>query len=410
MNNCDAPGLMPISDALTAMSDAIQTIAHTETISLMKANNRVLAKDVLSTINVPPEDNSAMDGFAIIASDLAKNNRLQIAGTSLAGSPFAGELRTGQCVRIMTGGVIPKGADCVVMQEQVAVQDDMATFSYQPNCGENVRCTGEDIKEDEVVVSQGTLLTPAHLSLIASVGVDSCLVFCKPKVAIIATGDELTPAGEPLKPGAIYESNRYALTGLLENVGAEVTDFGIIEDAPDKIELAFLEADKRCDLIITCGGVSVGEADYVKQVLEKLGSINFWKVAIKPGKPFAFGKLSNAWFCGLPGNPVSSYVTFEQLVIPLLRKLSGMPSKKPLELAAITEAPLRKRPGRADFQRGVFRIDEHGKVFVKAQGRQGSGIMSSVARANCYIVLDKDCDDVPQGTQVFIQPFSQGVK
>ena len=405
MNNCDAPGLLPIPQAINNMLSAISTINSFELINLIEANNRVLAEDILSTVAVPPANNSAMDGYAIATESLKHSDTLELLGTSLAGQPFSGRLTKGGCVRIMTGAIIPEGANAVVMQEQTEQHGNQIKFVHTPCSGENIRLAGEDIPRDSVVIKKGTLLTPAHLSLIASVGVAKCRVFSKPKVAVIATGDELTPPGQALQQGGIYESNRFALRGLLENFGADMVDLGIIEDNPEALEKAFEQADKNSDLIISSGGVSVGDADYVKDVLHNLGNIDFWKVAIKPGKPFAFGKLNHAWFCGLPGNPVSSFVTFEQLVSPLLAKLSGQGEYEKLELIATTEGKLRKRPGRADFQRGIYRIDENGNLLVKANGKQGSGIMSSVANANCYILLDKDSDDVAEGTPVVIQPF-----
>jgi molybdopterin molybdotransferase len=255
------------------------------------------------------------------------------------------------------------------------------------------------------VVTKGTKLTPAYLALIASVGIVEVSVIRHIKVGLIATGDELTPPGQPLSDGAIYESNRYAISALLKTFPVVLFDFGIVKDNKEDLKAVFEQAGNHCDLVLSCGGVSVGDADYVKEILDDLGSISFWKVAIKPGKPFAFGQLGNAWFCGLPGNPVSSYVTFEQLVTPVLQKLSGQTYLPTPYFVAKAACLIKKRPGRTDYQRGIFYRDEHGKLWVKPNGKQGSGIMSSIAHANCYMVLEQNADDVQQGEAVNIQPF-----
>jgi molybdopterin molybdotransferase len=412
--SCDTPGLLPISDALHAMLGAITAIDDSHWCPLSDANGRIVADDVISPVMVPPADNSAMDGYALRAADLATNATLSLIGTALAGSPFNGQVRQGQCVRIMTGAVIPPGADSVVMQENTRVLDAIHSesntpvieFLQHPARGNSVRLAGEDITQGEVILSKGCRLQPAHLALLASVGINQLKVVRRVKVGLIATGDELTYPGETLKAGAIYESNGYALSAMLKEFGAEVINFGIVTD--DKIQLrqAFIQADKTCDLVISSGGVSVGEADHVKDILHQLGQVNFWKVAIKPGKPFAFGKLSQAWFCGLPGNPVSSYVTFEQLVKPLLEKLAAQAVRPAEYFIASAACDIKKRPGRADYQRGIYFRDEAGALWVKPIARQGSGIMSSITQANCYLVLAQDCANITQGQLVTIQPFN----
>jgi len=361
--------------------------------------------DVVSNINVPPNDNSAMDGYAMRCEDLIDNNQLQLVGTALAGAPFKHKVLAGQCIRIMTGAVIPQGADSVVMQENTETQDGLVIFKQIPKWGNSVRKAGEDIQQGSVVVTKGTKLTPAYLALIASVGIAEISVIRHIKVGLIATGDELTHPGHPLTDGAIYESNRYALSALLTTFPVVLFDFGIVKDDKDDLKAIFEQAGSHCDLVLSCGGVSVGDADYVKEILDELGSINFWKVAIKPGKPFAFGQLGNACFCGLPGNPVSSYVTFEQLVKPVLQKLSGQTYLPTPHFVAKAASLIRKRPGRTDYQRGVFFRDEQGELLVKPNGKQGSGIMSSIAHANCYMILEQDTEDVQEGEAVNIQPF-----
>ena len=409
IETCDNPGLLPIQAAISNMLGQVMPVLESEQIELEEALGRVLAEDVISNINVPPNDNSAMDGYAMRFEDLSDTHTLQLVGTALAGKPFKETVLAGQCIRIMTGAVIPQGANSVVMQENTELKNNGVMFKQIPELGNSVRKAGEDIQQGQVVITKGTKLTPAYLALIASVGIAEISVIRLIKVGLIATGDELTLPGEPLMDGAIYESNRFALTALLNVFPVVLFDFGIVKD--DKIDLkaAFQQAGSHCDLVLSCGGVSVGDADYVKEILDELGTINFWKVAIKPGKPFAFGKLrgqvSHAWFCGLPGNPVSSYVTFEQLVTPVLQKLSGQTLTATPHFVAKAACVIKKRPGRADYQRGIFYRDEQGELWVKPNGKQGSGIMSSIANANCYIVLEQDASDVQQGEAVNIQLF-----
>jgi molybdopterin molybdotransferase len=409
IETCDTPGLLPIQSAISSMLKQIIPILESEQIELEDALCRVLAEDVVSNISVPPNDNSAMDGYAMCYESLIDNNQLTLVGTALAGTPFKQKVLAGQCIRIMTGAVIPQGADSVVMQENTDVKDDLVIFKQIPECGNSVRKAGEDIQQGSVVASKGTKLTPAYLALIASVGVAEVSVIRLTKVGLIATGDELTAPGQPLIDGAIYESNRYALSALLKAFPVVLFDFGIVKDNKSDLKAVFEHAGNHCDLVLSCGGVSVGDADYVKEVLDELGSINFWKVAIKPGKPFAFGQLKsqsgNAWFCGLPGNPVSSYVTFEQLVTPVLQKLSGQTYLPSPHFVAKAACLIKKRVGRTDYQRGIFYRDEQGELLVKPNGNQGSGIMSSIANANCYIVLEQGSENVQPGEAVNIQPF-----
>lgn len=405
MSACDTPGLMPIKHALDAMLNEVNATVDPESIPIIEACDRILAIDVLSPIDVPPADNSAMDGYAVATSDFVTKKALKLVGTSLAGSPYNSRLQAGQCVRIMTGAVIPAGADAVVMQEQTTVDKDKVTFLNVVSAGNNVRRAGEDIKKDSQVLVAGTKLQPAHLSLLASIGVAEISVFRPVRVALMATGDELTPPGQPLNAGAIYESNRYALYAMLVKLGCQVMDLGIVTDDKTALRTAFDQASRHNDLILTSGGVSVGDADFVKDVLTETGQVGFWKVAIKPGKPFAFGRVGQTLFCGLPGNPVSSFVTFQQLVIPLIRAISGQSPTLPFVLKAKTTAAIRKRPGRADFQRGLYQFSEHGELLVEAHGRQGSGVMSSISSANCYILLKQNDGDIESGTEVDIQPF-----
>lgn len=404
-DDCAAPGLLPIKLALELMLAEVSALQDIGSIEILQAHKRVIAEDINAGINVPPADNSAMDGYALRAEDLATNDSLKLVGTALAGIPYGAQLGKGKCVRIMTGAVIPQGANAVVMQEQTEISGHNIAFTTKPNAGANIRKAGEDIASGSKVLNRGTKLRPVHLSLLASLGIAQVNVIRTLKVALIATGDELTSAGEALKPGGIYESNRFALHAMLSDLGFEVIDMGIVKDDKEALRAAFTKADQLADLVISSGGVSVGDADYVRLILAELGQINFWKVAIKPGKPFAFGKLKSAWFCGLPGNPVSSYVTFQQLVLPLLSKLSGENMQPPQTLIAISDKPIRKQAGRADFQRGSYWLDETGQLKVSVQGKQGSGIISSIANANCYILLEREDSDLPTGSRAKIQPF-----
>lgn len=405
IQTCDAPGLMPISSAIENILDQVRPILENELVELDEALGKVLSSDVMANIKVPPKDNSAMDGYAMRSEDLTDHKTLTLIGKALAGAPFTGEVKSGECIRIMTGAVIPKGANAVVMQENTQVNDNKVTFNQIPARGNSIRKAGEDIQQGQIVVAKGTKLSPSHLALIASVGVAQVKVCRQLKVGLIATGDELTPAGMPLPDGSIYESNRVVLKAMLQDYPVQVFDFGIIKDDKPSLTEVFNQAGALCDLVLSCGGVSVGDADYVKEILDELGSINFWKVAIKPGKPFAFGQLGKAWFCGLPGNPVSSYVTFEILVSTVLRQMSGQTAKPAAYFVAKAACDIRKRPGRADYQRGIFYRDEQGELWVTPNGKQGSGIMSSIANANCYMVLEQQDGDVLQGQEVNIQPF-----
>lgn len=405
MNNCDKPGLMPLEIAVERILSQCISVPDCQNLDLLNAHGRVLASDIRSPINVPPADNSAMDGYAFNSKDLQITDRLEQVGTSMAGTPYIGNLTSGQCVRIMTGAIIPKGADAVLMQEQTEKHHGKIRFLKKPESGNSIRRAGEDIAIGSCVLKQGQTLRAADLALLASIGVSRIDVTRKIKVALIATGDELTIPGKPLAEGAIYESNRIALQTMLSAMQCEVIDFGIVEDNLDTLTTVIKTASSQCDLVISCGGVSVGEADFVKDVLAQIGQVDFWKVAIKPGKPFAFGKIQQALFCGLPGNPVSSYVTFQQLVVPLINKLSGKLTSSQIILTAKTVADIRKRAGRADFQRAVFYNDEQGKLVVEPNKKQGSGVMSSIAYSNCYILLEKDQSDIKQGTNVRILPF-----
>ncbi|CCM95409.1 Molybdopterin biosynthesis protein MoeA [Klebsiella pneumoniae subsp. pneumoniae ST512-K30BO] len=316
-------GLMPLDTALAQMLDRITPLNATETVPLLQAFSRVTAHDIVSPLDVPGFDNAAMDGYAVRLNDLRDGAALPVAGKAFAGQPFNDAWPSGTCIRIMTGAPVPEGCDALVMQEETEQTEAGVRFIAPVKAGQHIRRRGEDIAQGAVVFPAGTPLTVAELPVLASLGIAEVEVVRKVRVAVFSTGDELQLPGQPLGDGQIYDTNRLAVHLMLQQLGYEVINLGIIPDDPAKLRDAFIAADQQADVVISSGGVSVGEADYTKTILEELGEIGFWKLAIKPGKPFAFGKLSSSWFCGLPGNPVSATVTFCQLVQPLLAKLSG---------------------------------------------------------------------------------------
>ncbi|HAI50361.1 MAG TPA: molybdopterin molybdotransferase, partial [Enterobacteriaceae bacterium] len=345
-------GLMALEDALGQMLARITPLTDTETLPLHQAFGRVLARDVTSPLDVPGFDNSAMDGYAVRLGDVKEGAVLPVAGKAFAGQPFHGEWPEGTCIRIMTGAPVPTGCDAVVMQEETDANDAGVRFLKPIRPGQNIRLRGEDIQRDAVVLTAGTRLNVGELPMLASLGIPQVEVVRKIQVAIFSTGDELQLPGKPLGDGQIYDTNRLAVHVMLEQLGCEVINLGIIPDDPDALRAAFIDANRQADLVLSSGGVSVGEADYTKTLLEELGEITFWKLAIKPGKPFAFGRLPDSWFCGLPGNPVSAALTFYQLVIPLLAKLSGQHTPAlPQTLRVRAASRFKKSPGRLDFQR-----------------------------------------------------------
>lgn len=403
--------MQSLSEALENMLNQLPEATKTETITINQAANRVLAEDIFSSINVPSFDNSAMDGYAISLQNFSENQPLVVIGKSFAGNPFSGKIAQGECVRIMTGAKIPENCNAVVMQEDATLNaDGTVQFAKTPKIGANIRRIGDDVAQGSLVLAKGNLLNVATLPLLASLGIAEVKVFHKVKVAILSTGDELVSVGEKLGEGQIYDTNRFTVRLMLEKLGCEILDFGTLPDNPETFEKIFIEAQSRADILITSGGVSVGEADFTKDVLEKLGKISFWKIAMKPGKPFAFGKLENAWFFGLPGNPVSALVTFYQLVQPALLKLSGYDNEKIAnfspKLTAYAAVPMKKAVGRQDFQRGFFYADENGQLAVKTIGTQGSHIFSAFNESNCFIVLEQERGNIEVGEKVVIQPFN----
>jgi len=410
---CDVPGhghkALRLEEARARIIGEIAPVAGQETVSLRDALGRVLAGEVRSGVDVPSHRNSAMDGFALAGTELPQTGAtaFEIVGTSWAGRPYVDAVGPGQCVRIMTGATLPDATDTVVMQEHVRRDGDRAVIEAGHRVGQNVRPVGEDIRCGELALGAGTLLRPAQLGLLASLGVGQVTVLRRPRVAIFSTGDELRSIGEELALGQIYDSNRYTLHGMLTRLQVEVIDLGVVKDTREDTLRAFQSAAAQADAIVTSGGVSVGEADYVTETLERHGQIGFWKVAMKPGKPIAFGRFGTACFFGLPGNPVSVMVTFYQIVQPALRALMGAADlDPPLLVRAVCETRLRKKPGRLEFQRGVLERQPSGAYVVRSSGHQGAGVLRSMSEANCFIVLPLEQGDVEPGTEVEVQPFA----
>jgi molybdopterin molybdotransferase len=405
-----APGLLPFEQAMEKMLSAITPIDTTETISLALGLNRVLARNISSPLNVPPHHNSAMDGYAFKLASLQTTDTLTMIGRSMAGAPFQGECKIGECIRIMTGAKLPSCCDTVEMQENCQAKDTGITFLESREFNDNIRFTGEDIAINQAVFSQGKKLSAIDIGVLASLGVPTVEVYRKITVAVLATGDELKSPGEVLNDGDIYESNSHALIAMLTKLNVTVINFGIIVDDEQAIRTAFEQADQQADVVISSGGVSVGDADYTKLVLEQLGEIGFWKIAMKPGKPFAFGKLPNSYFFGLPGNPVSALVTAHQLAVPALLKLQHAQAKKLPLLKVKTATQLNKRAGRMDFQRAILSTNHQGEMIVTSTGSQGSGILTSMSMANCYIVLPANQGNVPANEMVNVQLFDDVIQ
>ena len=402
---CSAPGLLPFEQALSNMLSQVSPVTETLTLPIEQALHYVLAQDIASPLNVPPHDNSAMDGYAFKVNCLAANKTLTLVGRSMAGAPFQGACQPGECIRIMTGAKMPDCCDSVEMQENISVDGEKITFLQEKSFGSHVRNAGEDIKLDQQVLISGHKITAVDIGVLASLGVAEVKVYRKLKVALIATGDELKLPGQALRDGDIYESNSFVLAAMLKTLHVELIDFGIISDDFEAIKAAFISADEQADAVISSGGVSVGDADYTKTVLDELGEIGFWKIAMKPGKPFAFGKLANSVFFGLPGNPVSALVTFHQLALVALTKMQNSMPLQRTHLKVKCSSDLRKSPGRMDFQRGVLSVNQAGENVVSSTGAQGSGILSSLASANCFIILPSEQGKVQAGEMVNVQLF-----
>lgn len=399
------PGILSVEQAQAHILGSMAVLQASESVTLWQAQGRILAETVCAPLDVPPHRNSAMDGYALRHADIASDQPLHVVGAAFAGRPFVGEVQSGECVRIMTGAVVPDGADSVVMQENVQRDGDSIRLTGKLKLGENVRHPGEDMRTGDTVLDAGRKLNAADLGLLASLGISDIKILRRPRVAFCSTGDELKSIGEPLQPGDIYDSNRYTLYGLLQNLDVEIIDLGVVRDTPEAVEHAFQQAMQQADVFITSGGASVGEADYVTSTLERLGQVNFWKIAMKPGKPLAFGTLGECVFFGLPGNPVSVMVTFMLFVRPAILQLRGESLPTVPEYTALCTTPLKKVPGRKDYQRGICERDAHGQWQVRSTGGQGSHILRSMSQANCFIALPREAGNLDAGATVTIIPF-----
>jgi molybdopterin molybdotransferase len=400
------PDALHVDKARAAIRACLRPVTDTERVPVREALGRVLAEDIVPSIDVPGHDNTAMDGYALRFADLgAGETELEEIGAALAGRKFTGTLGAGQCVRVTTGAVMPAGADTVVVQEVVKARDGKVAIPPGQKAGQNVRYAGEDLKKGVAVLRPGQLLHPAELGLIASLGIGEVAVRRRVRVAFFSTGDELASIGTALKEGEVYDSNRYTLHGMLARLGVEIRDLGVVRDDPAKLEAAFRDAAQDADAIITTGGVSVGEADFVKPMMAKLGEALFWRIAMRPGRPMAFGRIGEAFLFGLPGNPVAVMVTFYQFVREALLVLGGRAGDcAPLGLEARAAEPMRKVPGRTEYQRGLL-FREDGALKVKTTGQQGSGVLRSMSEANCFIVLEHERGRVQAGETVRVQPF-----
>ena len=401
-------GSISVDQALSQIVDRIQALQDCEALPIRECLGRISGETVISPINVPGHANSAMDGFAVPAESLPVDGVTELAeiGIAYAGFPFEGDCKQGECVRIMTGAVIPDGTDTVIMQEQVdQLENKTIRIGAGHRSGENVRYAGEDIEQGEAVLASGSKINPADLGILASLGIGSLKVIRKPIVAFFSTGDELVSIDNPLQKGEIYDSNRYTLHGMLSQLQVDIVDLGVIEDNSDAIRNALLDASQQADLIITTGGVSVGEADYIKPVLEDIGQTEFWKIAIKPGRPLTFGSIGDSIFIGLPGNPVAVMVTFSLFVRTAIIKLSGAPAWQAPLFKARAMQDLRKKAGRHEVLRGIASNDQENGWQVEKTGMQGSGILTSMSRANCFIVLPAENIGVKAGDLVDIQLF-----
>ena len=402
------PDSMPVDNARALIREFLTPVGAIERVHIRQALDRVLAADIMSPLAVPGHDNSAMDGWAVRFADLASATEtpLRRVGQSFAGKPAAGGIGPGETVRIFTGGVMPPGADTVVMQERATETADGVRIhpAAVTNAGQNRRFAGEDLKAGQLVFTRGQAMRPAEIGMLASLGINEVSVYRRLRVAFFSTGDELRSIGTTLAEGEIYDSNRYTLFGMLARLNCETLDMGVIPDVPEELEAAFATAAANADVVITSGGVSVGEADFVKALLDRLGEVLFWKIAMKPGRPLAYGRIGNAQFFGLPGNPVSVMVTFYQFVRDSLLVLQGRTdvSPQPLFKARLSK-PIRKAPGRTEFQRGILAPGDDGRWSVRTTGDQGSGILSSMSQANCFIVLGNDTGNVAAGEDVDVQ-------
>ena len=404
---------LSVDQARAAIAAALTPLIEREAVGLADALGRVLADDVISPIDVPAHDNSAMDGYALAAAELRSDGptRLRVVGTAFAGTPWAGQAAQGECLRIMTGAVLPAGLDTVVPQELVTAAEGFIQFpanTVKPQ--KNRRLKGEDLAHGRAAIAAGQVLRPADIGLIASLGIPRVEVRRRLRVAVFSTGNELRNAGEPLDPGCIYDSNRYTLLAAVRRLGFEAIDLGLVRDDPAALQATLEQAVARADAVLTSGGVSVGEADHTRDLLARMGAVAFWKVAMRPGRPFAFGPLQapagrTAWLFALPGNPVASLVTFYAFAREGLLRLAGAAAGAPQAVSARSAVAIRKRPGRTEFQRALLQRGADGQWEVSPAGSQGAGILRSMSEANALVLLPHEGGNVAAGQWLEVWPF-----
>ncbi|HCG6404367.1 TPA: bifunctional molybdopterin-guanine dinucleotide biosynthesis adaptor protein MobB/molybdopterin molybdotransferase MoeA [Vibrio parahaemolyticus] len=404
---CDtlSPAFLSVVQGQEKILSLVNTVSEIEACKIENAYGRVLAEHIISPVNVPQYTNSAMDGYAIRSDDVDRDS-YQVVAEVMAGHAYDQPLEVGQAVKIMTGAPTPRNGDTVVMREQASQEGDKVTFNGSNiKAGQNVRQAGEDLAIGSDVFTAGTRLASPEMGMIASLGFGEANVFRKLKVAVFSTGDEVQALGTEQKANSIYDSNRFTIMGMLEKLGCEILDFGILEDNEQLMIEALENASAQADVVMTSGGVSVGDADYIKLALDKLGQIDFWRINMRPGRPLAFGQINNKPFFGLPGNPVAVMVSFINFVEPALRKMQGEQGWKPLKVNAIATENLRSRQGRTEFSRGVYELDDTGRLTVRTTGKQGSGILRSMSEANCLIEISPAIDTVKAGESVTIIPL-----
>ncbi|EPN4954064.1 bifunctional molybdopterin-guanine dinucleotide biosynthesis adaptor protein MobB/molybdopterin molybdotransferase MoeA [Vibrio diabolicus] len=404
---CDtlSPAFLSVVQGQEKILSLVNTVSEIEACKIENAYGRVLAEDIISPANVPQYTNSAMDGYAIRSDDVDRDS-YQVVAEVMAGHAYDQPLEVGQAVKIMTGAPTPLNGDTVVMREQASQEGDKVTFNgANIKAGQNVRQAGEDLAIGSDVFTAGTRLASPEMGMIASLGFGEANVFRKLKVAVFSTGDEVQAPGTEQKANSIYDSNRFTIMGMLEKLGCEILDFGILEDNEQLMIEALENASAQADVVMTSGGVSVGDADYIKLALDKLGQIDFWRINMRPGRPLAFGQINNKPFFGLPGNPVAVMVSFINFVEPAMRKMQGEQGWKPLKVNAIANENLRSRQGRTEFSRGIYELDETGRLTVRTTGKQGSGILRSMSEANCLIEISPAIDTVKAGESVTIIPL-----
>jgi molybdopterin molybdotransferase len=401
------PKAVPVDRAREAIERFVVPVDCVERVAIRSALDRVLARDVVSPIDVPAHDNSAMDGWAVRSADLqaGADTTLNVVGTAYAGVAFGGPVGAGEAVRVMTGAVMPAGCDTVVIQEVVRREGERIVVPPGQQAGQNRRLRGEDLTAGRAALRAGRLIRPADLGLLASLGIAEVPVQRRLRVAFFSTGDELRSIGEPLDAGCVYDSNRYTLFGMLTRLGVELVDLGVVPDSREALEAAMLAASRNADAIVSSGGVSVGEADFTREVMDRLGEVAFWTIAMRPGRPMAFGRVGDAWYFGLPGNPVAVMVTFLFFVRDALIRLSGASPRPVLALRARSVGRLRKRPGRTEYQRAVITPGADGVLEARITGSQGSGVLRSMSEANALVVLHHAQGDVADGELVDAIPF-----